>query len=536
MTRKRAESGIIILGILFTLIFIIIIGNYFLLSGEHDYVKAAEQQQEITINVDCGDGGIYDRNMKPLVNNNTTYKAVCIPQAVDKNKTAKFAADKAEFEKLYSKGEPFIFECIEEAEENDGLTVFSVPQRYSDNQIAQHVIGYTSEGTGADGIEFAYDNVLRADYGSNSVTYNIDGFGRVLIGDGKKVSRYGTPEQGIVTTLDSNIQRICENAGKSIQKGAVVVSHVETGDILALASFPSYSLNNFDEAVNSPDSPMINRTLYSYSVGSIFKLVIACEAIQEQHSGYVYSCNGSINVSGKNFNCHKLDGHGTQSMTDAIINSCNTYFIDISRLLNIPDLRATAFSLGFGREIHLCSGMTASAGVLPTVDELLIPAELANFSFGQGRLTASPLQISQMTCAIANNGKMPVLRLIKGFTDDGINISDEKSPQLAYAMDENTAGQLQRMMNAAVSENKDSNARPRLTTAGAKTSTAQTGRTDENGSELYNAWITGFFPVDAPEYAVTVLVEDGGYGNDEAAPVFREIADEITEYSIRKKQ
>ncbi|MCD7890837.1 MAG: hypothetical protein LUG26_03435 [Ruminococcus sp.] len=83
------------------------------------------------------------------------------------------------------------------------------------------------------------------------------------------------------------------------------------------------------------------------------------------------------------------------------------------------------------------------------------------------------------------------------------------------------------MMISAVNENDRSKARPSCVTAGAKTSTAQTGRYDDDGNELYNAWITRFFHADDPEYAVTVLVEDSGYGNDYAAPVFRQIADEI---------
>lgn len=197
-------------------------------------------------------------------------------------------------------------------------------------------------------------------------------------------------------------------------------------------------------------------------------------------------------------------------------------------MLDIKKFRELAFNLGFGREIHLCSGMTASGGVLPTVNDLMIPAELANFSFGQGKLSATPLQITRLTCAIANNGKMPVLRIIKGMTLDGKDVMNEKTPQHSEVLERDTANQLKEMMISAVADNENSNARTSYTTVGAKTSTAQTGRTDKKGEELCHAWITGFFPADKPQYAVTVLVEDGGYGNDTAAPVFREIADGIS--------
>ena len=94
-------------------------------------------------------------------------------------------------------------------------------------------------------------------------------------------------------------------------------------------------------------------------------------------------------------------------------------------------------------------------------------------------------------------------------------------------MTSETAAELRLMMTKAVYSNPGSNAAPRYVRAGAKTSTAQTGRFDQEGNELCNGWITGFFPCNTPHYAVTVLCEDGGYGNDCAAPVFREIADGI---------
>jgi len=163
------------------------------------------------------------------------------------------------------------------------------------------------------------------------------------------------------------------------------------------------------------------------------------------------------------------------------------------------------------------------------VDELEVPAELANFSFGQGKLTATPLQITQLSCTIANDGKMPVLRLVKGITLDGITVENEKPCQISQVIKKETAQKLKLMMISAVSNNEQSNAKTMNTTAGAKTSTAQTGRYDENGNEYCHGWITGFFPAYKPKYVLTVLVEDGGFGNDTAAPVFRSIADEIME-------
>ncbi|MCM1506849.1 MAG: penicillin-binding protein 2 [Ruminococcus flavefaciens] len=527
--RKKIEIRIIILVAVFFLMFVGLCFNYYRIAMKREHVRTARTNAQFTVTAGISEGTIYDRNLKPIVNSGKKNIAVAVPAFLDRNSTAEYAVDKDDFLENFDKGLPFTFECKPNTSDSDGLTVFEIPERYSENQPAQHVVGYLSQGEGVAGIEYAYDKILRSDYGENSVTYTTDGFGQILIGDGKKIIRSNAEKSGAVTTIDLDIQKICEDAGKDIDKGAIVVADVKTGEILAMASFPDYNVADMEKALSDERSPLINRALYSYSVGSVFKLVTSAQAIENKYGGYVYNCTGQENVEGKIFNCHKADGHGLQTLSDAITNSCNTYFINLSRVLDVKDFRELAFNLGFGREIHLCSGMTASGGVLPTVKELMIPAELANFSFGQGKLSATPLQILQLTCAIANDGKMPVLRIVKGMTLDGEDIMNEKTPQHSEVLEKDTANQLKEMMISAVEDNENSNARTIYTTVGAKTSTAQTGRTDKKGEELCHAWITGFFPADKPQYAVTVLVEDGGYGNDVSAPVFREIADRISQ-------
>lgn len=528
MIRKRSDGGVLFLVGAFFLMFTALACNYFRIAFEGRYVRAAEQRSELTISAGESQGTVYDCNMVPIVNAGKKYYAVAVPYAIDPDKTAGYAVNREEFLGAVSKGSPFVFQCRENTPESEGLTVFSIPERYADEQSACHLIGYLSDGKGVSGIEYAYDRILRGDSSENTVTYSTDGFGRVLIGDGKTVRRSTADKCGVVTTIDSEIQKICEESGSDIEKGAIVVTDIYSGDILGMCSFPGFDPDNIDEALSSADSPLINRTLYSYGVGSIFKLVTSCEAINEGMTGFIHVCRGYINVIDQRFNCHKYDGHGTENMTTALTDSCNTYFIALSQKLDTKSFRRLAHDLGYGRETLLCAGMTGSAGVLPTVKDLDIPAELANFSFGQGKLSATPLQVNQMTCAIANGGSVPSLRVIRGVTADGETIANEKPPQLSKVIDDDTAAGLRRMMTAAVRDNSSSNARSLIVSTGAKTSTAQTGRYDEEGNEYCHAWITGFFPAASPKYAVTVLAEDGGYGNDAAAPVFRSIAEGIT--------
>ena len=535
MVRKRGENGVIILTALFFTAFFILIFRYYSLAWQQKYVSTAILEHTFTIEVGRTQGTVYDRNLKPVINSETELRAVAVPSLLDFEQTSEWALDKESFYKEFEKGKPFVFKCSDKALESDGLTVFEVPVRYSETQKAQHIIGYLSEGKGADGIEYAYDSVLRNNFPVNSVSYTTDGFGRILKGGSKEVMRTKTYKSGVVLTIDEDIQDICEKCGSSINMGAIVCADVKKGDILAMASFPDYDPENIEASLKDERSPLINRALYSYSVGSVFKLVTAAAALEQGLGSHKYNCTGNIDVEGRDFKCHKLDGHGLQDMSQAMTNSCNTYFIDLARCLDLKEYRRMATYLGFGKEAHLCSGIIGSGGVLPAEKELSVPAELANFSFGQGKLTATPLQITQLTCAIANKGKMPILRLIKGLTPDGEKPVVEKSPLISEVMSGETSDKICDMMVLAVNENKSSKAKSRKVSVGAKTSTAQTGHYNEDGEELCHAWITGFFPVKEPRYAVTVLIENGGYGNDAAAPVFREIAEKITELENRRK-
>lgn len=535
MVRKCGESGVIIITALFFVCFTVIGVRFFCIAGKQDNVSAAKLEQTFTLEVGKCQGTIYDRNMKPLVNAETVRKAAAVPRLLDMESTAESAVNKEAFYSEFFKGRPFVYECNEKAIESDGLTVFEVPVRYSKSQTARHVIGYLSDDSGADGIEYAYDSVLRGELRSNSVSYKIDGFGQILAGVRKEVFRTDDHKSGIVLTLDKDIQEICEKSGSSISTGAVVCADIKNGDILAMASFPDYNPSDLGKALNDERCPLINRALYSYSVGSVFKIVTAAAALEQDCGDILYECSGMTDVAGKNFNCHKLDGHGIQDISQAMTNSCNTYFINLARSLDIDEYRRTASYFGFGKENYLCAGITGTGGVLPSKKELQIPAELANFAFGQGKLTASPLQITQMTCAVANKGKMPVLRLINGMTANGSDTVKSKESQLSAAMSAETAEKLREMMVLAISGNENSKAKSNIVSIGAKTSTAQTGQYNSDGEELCHAWITGFFPADAPKYALTVFIENGGYGNDAAAPVFRSIAESIQKLNSKNK-
>ena len=379
--------------------------------------------------------------------------------------------------------------------------------RYNDNQLAVHTIGYLSDNKGVSGLEKEYDEFLRA--------YTLDN---------NKI------KEGIVTTLDMDIQQIAETiTDKYIKSGAVVIMDVKNGDILTSISRPNYSPLNIYEAINDTEnSPLINRVNQSYSLGSIFKLIISATAIDSGVDiNTEFDCSGSINVLGQNIKCHKTIGHGTVNMIDAMNDSCNTYFINLGSNSSSAKLNWIASSLSFGRIIKYAGNITAKSGYLQTANDLENPIEKANFCFGQGKLMATPIQVCMMTCAFANGGVMPEARLIKGTTLDKSTLENE--PEIIYtnSINKETADTVKELMISVVEYEGNKFAKPKYVTAGGKTATAQTGQYNEDNTEKLNCWFTGFFPAENPRYAVTILSENGKSALGESGACFAEICDEI---------
>lgn len=495
-----------------------------------EYREAAADQGNYKLKIPISFGTIYDRNGTPLVNRSSKRVAVLRGDKESAMKVFQYVKDKEEFSEKIMEGMPFICELNEGNDIPDDILQFEIPIRYDDDQIAQHIIGYMQENEGVCGLEYDYDELLRFDRGQTTITFPVDGTGKALFGENAYVRYAPNPSHGVVTSIDMGIQLICEKAALSIDKGAVIVMDVQSGDILGIVSRPTYSIKNMEEALSSEDSPFINRALYEYPVGSIFKLVTAAAAIDNNYVDFTYKCTGSIEIETQNFACHKKDGHGLLDLNMALINSCNPYFIAISSKISPLDLFEKAAALGFGREISLTESICGASGYLPDVQELMLPAERGNFSFGQGKLTATPLQIARMTSAIANGGVLPNVRLVVEETDDGSIDSLNKWKKGERVLSEETAEKLRKMMIGVVYGSHNFNGRPNGISAGAKTSTAQTGRFDDDGEEYCHGWITGFFPAYAPKYAVTILAEDAGYGNDAAAPVFKEIIESMIDY------
>lgn len=478
-------------------------------------------------------GTVYDCNMKPLTNAEYKFTAIAKP-------TQKAAAvlekelDKTEFEAIKERilsGRPVTATVGSKECGNSDIKVISVPERYL--PIACHIIGYTDySGCGVSGAEKAFDSILSASEKSYTARIETDAHGRVFLGEDIQASDVSAPVSGVMLTIDRDIQQIVESALDSSgnECAAAVVIDVNSGAIRACASRPQYNQYDVASVLENPDSPLINRAFLPFSVGSVFKPVVAAAALEIGiGTDFSYECTGSVTVNGVTFNCHKHEGHGKIDMKQAVANSCNTYFIELAKKVGAEKIISTAQAFGFGREIVFADGMKSRAGVLPTAVEIDSLAALANISFGQGALTATPVQICAMYAAIANGGIYVEPYLAEGtVAEDGTveKFFSERAGERIIS--QRTAEILKEFLVAVIEEGSGSRAKAENVICGGKTATAQTGRT-ENGEEIYNAWFAGFYSAERPRYAIVILKENGGEGALSCAPVFKKIAENMPE-------
>lgn len=493
------------------------------------YSEAARSQQSKTIEIGTSRGKIYDRNLNLLVDREQKLIAAVTPSsAVGEIKEIADSCD--DLPKLIESGKPFTLE-VESKIETELARTFEVPVRYTDD-CACHLVGYIDSATknGLYGIEKGYNAFLKENSGSLSVSFAVDAYGRVLPGLDKTINDNNfASKAGVVLTIDRDIQMITQNAlaNSHIESGCAVVMHIGSGEIYAMASVPTFERNDVADYLGGENSPLVNKALCTYSVGSVFKPIVAAAALESgaADENYAYECTGSIQVGDTVFKCNKEKAHGTENMAQALENSCNTYFVSLMEKLDTDYLLSLCHALGFASEMHLADGIVASKGTLPQSSELLIKGERANFAFGQGKLLVSPIALLCAYHAIAT-GNFVSPTVIRGTANEDALVTLEKSGQTTTIFSSSTVLKMRELLAGVVENGNLSKAKSELLTLTGKTGTAQSGIFSD-GKEICRTWFAGFFPAENPHYIVVVLNENGTGGNYDCAPVFKEICEEI---------
>lgn len=392
-----------------------------------------------------------------------------------------------------------------------------------ENSILSHVIGYISgDGSGC-GIEGAFDYALSSD-GTSSIAYLKD-INNNKVSDGYSID-IDSSYKGVSLTIDYHIQKIAENAmDRHKISGAVIVADCQSGEILAMASRPDFDRRKLTEYLDGTDGELVNKAIVQYNPGSVFKIVVAAAALENSFSeDMIYECTGKTDIDGIEFVCHKDDGHGIQSMSQAFANSCNCAFYDIGISLGAEEIHKYASAFGIGREVLNINGISEEKGFVPSYS--MVRAEIANISIGQGDVMVTPLQIADILCTVCSGGVRKQMILIRGMVNEAGVCTPVETSEIGRVISETTARRLMNMMRLAVSEGTGGEAQIETHGAGGKTGSAETGW-KKDGELMQQGWFAGFYPAENPKYVCVVIAENGKSGSDSACPVFRDIGTEM---------
>ncbi len=437
---------------------------------------------------------------------------------------------------------------------------------------------------GRAGIERSYDESLRGRAGSRQLEVNASG--RVVREIGRTESEKG---RDLVLSLDMALQSLAgEKLGE--ESGAVVVMDIHSGEVLTLASAPSFDPNKFAEGLSTSDwaalsgderAPMRNKAIAGeFSPGSTFKLAVALAGLEEGviHPDTSFVCPGYKELGNRRFHCWRRGGHGRVDLNQAIAQSCDVYFYELAERLGIDRMAETAERLGLGREFDL-DIPGERPGLVPTrawkravIGERWVGGEDLVSGIGQGFLLTTPLQLAVMTARVANGGKAVVPRLIAAadvhlperlpdadprtpidilnrsdVPRDAISGGGAQAPSLGF--DPRYLAAVRRGMETVIASPRGTAYRsrigvPDMEMAG-KTGTVQVRRITQaerdtrvlRNDELPwrlrdHALFVGYGPVDNPKYAISVVIEHGGGGSTAAAPVARD----VMELTLRRDQ
>ncbi|CUH97428.1 putative membrane protein [Propionispora sp. 2/2-37] len=497
-------------------------------------------------------GNIYDRNGIPLTNTAQSFYLTVFPgQIKDKKQTVDQLVNLLGLDKqvisqqLMEEWRPFkINTALTEAEAQQinqmhmpGVLAIAEKNRYGHSSLAVHVTGYVNaaDNRGVSGIESMYDELLAGDQ-TEHVAALVDAGQRLIPGLGYTRLKLGsnTEPSNVVLTLDSRIQKVVETVMDRYGiKGAIVILQPYTGEILAMASRPNFDPEHIESYLNLNTAPFLNRALSAYQPGSVFKLVVAAAALENHivQPEDVFFDPGYVTVNDLRFYGwdYERGERGYITFTDAMAYSSNPTFITVGLKLGAEKLISFAHKLGFGSKTSLSFDEEA-AGNLPVSDNIY-PGELANLAIGQGSFEATPLQFAALVATIVNDGIKVNPYIVGKLTNvDGKVIKTFSPNQGVRVFSSNTAQAMRRMMTAVTRYGTGEAADiPDFGSAG-KTGSAETGRM-QKGKSVNHAWFAGYTPLERPQYAAVIFVEEGRSGGDVAAPLFHEIFTQILKKS-----
>jgi penicillin-binding protein 2 len=533
-----------------------------------NYRKISDQQRIHNMYERAPRGIIYSADNAVLAENDFSYTALFYPfgqpwtpsnESISElnkilGKNIKFASDKnwkcGTFVKLADNITiEEMFKIKEQRLIFKDIFIIKKPHRiYYYPEVISHIIGYTSEMRsdeteglskqgykigdyiGRGGIEQSYDKYLHGRNGGWQIEINAKGYN-------VKAFKYVSPEIGasVYSTVDLKLQKAAYDAlrNSSTGRGAAVVLDTRTGAVKALVSCPGFDANksgtkDFEIYLKDKKLPLFNRSLQAlYPPGSIFKIITFAAAIELLNVDVkkTMSCDGSFELGNRRYSCWYKSGHGEMNLISAMVHSCNVYFYQLGLRLGIKNLEkyAKIFYLGQKTGIDLPN---EKRGFIPSPEWKKLKSKMpwlqgdtVIFAIGQGALWVTPLQMSYMMSAVANKGVYYKPYIVDRVVD--FNGNEVYKHALECAGQTDLSDRTWDLMHKALLEVVENGTGKRSRLFGIKIA-GKTG-TAQNPHGKDHAWFVSYAPVDAPEIAIAVIVENGGGGGLNAVPVGRKI-------------
>ena len=565
------------------LILIFLIGRLAFLQffdGNRLQVLAYEQQvQQRAINAKRGT--IYDSTGKyELAVSSTVYSITVNPTNIskeDKEKVSKALAEifELDYEKVLKKvsKRSSIETIVKKVEEEKadklrewmianniekGINIDEDTKRYYPySNLASQFIGFCgSDNQGLDGIEAKYNEILA---GKNGAIYRAtDATGEKIGADGEN---YTAPidGKGIILSIDMTIQSIVEKHlaeacidNKCTDGGNIVAMNPKTGDILAMATYPSYNLNepytinneelkqNWENIEQKEKTKALqgmwrNKAISdTYEPGSVFKLITASasleEGITDTDNAGEFCCTGGITVGGARIKCWRYyRPHGSESLRQGLMNSCNPVFIGLGQKLGVNTYYSYLNKFGLLSKTGI--NLPGEANSIFVKQEKCGPVELATISFGQ-RFEITPIQLVTAISSIVNGGNLLTPRVVKSVIDTKTGKEQEIPVDTrATSISKKTSEKVLSMMESVVAEGTGKNAKVEGYRVGGKTGTSEDGV----NTGKYVTSFCGVAPIEDPQIVCLVTLynptgEGGHQGGGVAAPVGGKVLGEVLPY------
>ncbi len=411
---------------------------------------------------------------------------------------------------------------------------------YQGNSMLSRVLGYTRvDGVGQSGLELFYEQLLHGTDGK-----------ALMSGDasGKELDNYpemyipSIPGLDLELTFDKTIQNICENILLQVMEeqkpktASAIVMDVNTGEMLAMATTPGFDLNNPPREDITALNELSKNILITdvYEPGSTFKLLTTASALEEGKTSLddrFYDPGYRI-IDGQKIKCWKTIGHGSQTLVDAVSNSCNSVFMDLGLRLGTKKLYEYLHNFGIGSKTGI-DFFGESAGIMMKESNVK-NVDLARISFGQA-VAVTPLQLAVSTAATINGGKVLKPQFLKKATDTNGKIVYEFTPTVLNSpISAKTSADIRYMMKNAVEHANAIASYVPGYTLGGKTGTAQKYVDGHIAQGKYVSSFVGFAPYENPQYLLLLLVDEASagayYGSVVAAPYAKMIFEEIFTY------